>query len=1477
MAGAPLYDEAGSNTKSDAGRAYVINAAGAVRLTIPHPEPAAGDKFGASVAADAANGRIFVGAPERDIVVRAASPSGSQSSPAGGSAPAGPAGADLDIVRDPGGAARVVDRSTGRVVHEIAAFVTYDPAASQPAASAPPLGSDGEPDDDDPAYYEDSKSPPPVLELDPDTGMARLVDADTRNVLASVQTGPAASSSGRDGAEPEAPRLVAFSNARTGTSYVYEAATARLSMTEYIRAGAVYAFNSSTGAHLSPPMLNPHPGSWERFGYSIDVMANGNLAVGAPSDEPRRAGSVYVMDGSTKAQVHRLANPSAPHGAGDDFGTAVAAAGNYLVIGAPDDDGADNAGPHNSGAIYIYDGASGTRKAYLPAAAHASSASRSDDFGEAVAGSADGRLAVGGSEDGGYVLAFSFDGTDASLAKKMEPSDPAYRRFGSGLAVSGADKNIAVGDYFHRPHGTVFLYDSRPPLRPNSPPAATDDSATVAEDSPGSAIVVLSNDTDSDGDALRVASVNTKGTRGTASVPPGPAPTSVLFAPEADFAGTTSFSYMVSDGNGGTAAASVSVTVTPVNDAPAAVPDSASVAEDGRAVIRVLDNDADADGDSLSLHSVDGSGARGTAAAGPDGTVAFSPSPDATGDTSFTYRASDGNGGISEPARVVVIIEPVHDAPAAVPDSVSTPEDEPVVVLVLSNDTDADAGDFLRVSSVTPPSHGTAAADVDGTEIEYAPYADYHGTDSFSYGIVDSTGLTSTATVSVTVESVNDAPFVAPIPDRSVRPGGTLSFTAVAVDYDSDTTVFSLSGYAPPGASIDPASGAFAWTPSAGQVGLHAFSVRAADSGTPPLSGSEDFTVTVLDLVPLSIEAPADVLAEAGGPLTRVVLGTATATDNAPGLEVTNDAPPSFPLGETVVTWTARDRSGNSDADTQTVTVRDTTPPVVTPPPDIRAEAAGFKTAVDTGMAAAADAADPAVEVTSDAPGRFPLGETVVTWTARDRSGNSATAVQRVVLTPPTETILHETFDSMDRWIEGRLPYWRSAAPGEPGHPPEHPLPNRVAKATGCAQCVMTLGGIDLSGYSSASMSMWRYMDPVFPWFGTIYLQVLPDDGAMWDTVRKWSSSTDSGRWDTETFDLSEYVGISDLKIMLTANGGGLMTNYLIDDLVISGTPVLSDSPPAVSVSDFAVVRGSSATAPVSASDPDGDRISLSMSGNPGFVRLVDGDSGPAVVASPTGSDAGVHRITVTASAGSKSSTDAFSVHVIGAADATAPALKAPGDLAVEASSYTSVVSLGAATASDDSGAPPSVTNDAPDGFPVGTTTVTWTATDSFGNASTDTQTVTVRDTTAPVLEVDPVPVAYGGTFVHQAVAIDAVDGDLTGSVAKTGTVDTSAVGTYPVAYSVSDSAGNTARFSGAVRVMDRDYPIITISGSTSVLIKTGGSFTDPGATAVDQVVNTPVRVRTWGPPWTPRPPACTTYTIARPTRTGTRPPPRGR
>ena len=128
----------------------------------------------------------------------------------------------------------------------------------------------------------------------------------------------------------------------------------------------------------------------------------------------------------------------------------------------------------------------------------------------------------------------------------------------------------------------------------NDAPVAANDSATTNEDT-AVTIAVLANDTDVDGDVLTVtgASAPLHG----AAVPN--ANGTITYTPAADYNGADTFTYTVSDGHGGLATGTVSVTITPVNDAPVATSDAATTAEDTAISIAVPGNDTDVNDDDL--------------------------------------------------------------------------------------------------------------------------------------------------------------------------------------------------------------------------------------------------------------------------------------------------------------------------------------------------------------------------------------------------------------------------------------------------------------------------------------------------------------------------------------------------------------------------------------------------------------------------------------------------------------------------------------------------------------------------------------------------------------------------------------------------------------------------------------------------------------------------------------------------------------
>ncbi|MCV7367111.1 tandem-95 repeat protein [Mycolicibacterium duvalii] len=410
----------------------------------------------------------------------------------------------------------------------------------------------------------------------------------------------------------------------------------------------------------------------------------------------------------------------------------------------------------------------------------------------------------------------------------------------------------------------------------NSSPHAVGDVASTSESIP-TRIAVLDNDTDRGaGDVLTVTEY-TQATNGVVSLNNDG---SFTYTPHAGYVGTDTFTYRVSDeaspwhvhslasllkgGHGSTA--TVTVTVNPIeNQTPSAGDDSTTTAEDTPTVIDVLANDTDPDGDTLTISTV-GTPSHGTAVVA-DGKITYTPATDYHGDDTFTYTVSDGTA--TDTATVAVTITPTNDAPVAAADTASTAEDTPTVIDVLANDTDPD-GDTHTISKVSTPGHGTAVV-TDG-KITYTPDANYHGDDTFTYTVTDSTAA-NTATVTVTVTPANDAPVASD--DTFTMPADATSATFNVLANDTDPDRDSLSVVAVTGAINGTATfsgGTVTYTPATGFTGTEVLTYTVSD-------GRLTDTATLTVIVPVYNATPV-----AGTPAydftTNSGSGTVTGTIN---------------------------------------------------------------------------------------------------------------------------------------------------------------------------------------------------------------------------------------------------------------------------------------------------------------------------------------------------------------------------------------------------------------------------------------------------------------------------------------------------------------------------------------------------------------------------------------------------------------------
>ena len=370
----------------------------------------------------------------------------------------------------------------------------------------------------------------------------------------------------------------------------------------------------------------------------------------------------------------------------------------------------------------------------------------------------------------------------------------------------------------------------------DDPPVAINDSATANEDSPGTAIDVLANDTDIDNGPKSVAS-KTNGAHGSVSITGGG--TGVSYQPDPDYCGPDSFSYTL---NGGSTA-TVSVSVTCADDFPLAASDSITVAEDGPATpVDVLANDTDIDGGPKTIVSKT-NGAHGTVAITGGGTgLTYTPTANYCGPDSFTYTLNGGSVG-----TVSATVNCDNDSPVAANDSATLAEDaSPTSIDVLANDTDVDEGS-LTIAGKSNGAHGTVAITGGGSGLTYVPDANYCGADSFTYALDGG----STATVSVTITCTDDPPSAS---DDAIDLAEDASATAVDVlanDTDIDNgpkTVSTKSNGSHGSVSITGGGTGISYLPDANYCGSDSFTYSISGGSTATVAVS----VTCVDDAPLA-------------------------------------------------------------------------------------------------------------------------------------------------------------------------------------------------------------------------------------------------------------------------------------------------------------------------------------------------------------------------------------------------------------------------------------------------------------------------------------------------------------------------------------------------------------------------------------------------------------------------------------------------
>jgi large repetitive protein len=381
-----------------------------------------------------------------------------------------------------------------------------------------------------------------------------------------------------------------------------------------------------------------------------------------------------------------------------------------------------------------------------------------------------------------------------------------------------------------------------------APPVALDDAVTGY---PGEALTIRPLANDSDPGQLPFSLSGPPVVRaGTVTVN---ADQSLVFTPPTTALGSYTIDYTIQNSRGLSATGHIVVTIVSrpvVNRAPLAQDDRIDTKFNTPVTINVLANDADPDGDKVTITSV-GAAANGTARIA-GAAVQFTPASGFAGVASFTYTISDPGGATAVGTVVVSVTDRPKVAPVAVDDVVISVGGAPVSVDVVANDVDSDGANAgLQVQSATGPAGIAAAVGDNRRTITVTPPA-RPGSYRVTYTIVDADGLTATAALVVTVQAPPNRPPVARDDSVTTQFETGAFFDVLANDTDPDGGTISLVGLGVPGVGNANIVGAqIRYRPPAGFAGATSFTYTVRDA-----EGATATATVIVNVVGCSAASP---------------------------------------------------------------------------------------------------------------------------------------------------------------------------------------------------------------------------------------------------------------------------------------------------------------------------------------------------------------------------------------------------------------------------------------------------------------------------------------------------------------------------------------------------------------------------------------------------------------------------------------------
>jgi gliding motility-associated-like protein len=577
-------------------------------------------------------------------------------------------------------------------------------------------------------------------------------------------------------------------------------------------------------------------------------------------------------------------------------------------------------------------------------------------------------------------------------------------------------------------------------------------------------------------------------------------------------------------------------------------------------------------------------------------------------------------------------------------------------------------------------------------------------------------------------------------------------------------------------------------------------------------SNTCDQTVTVTDNEIPTITCPANVFLynDPGHCYAAVTLLGPLTNDNCAVASVTNNAPATFPVGTTIVTWTVNDIHGNSNSCDQTVTVTDNEIPTITCPANVSVNNdPGYCYATVNLVTPVTNDNCAVASVTNNAPTTFPVGTTTVTWTVNDIHGNSNTCDQTVTVTDneiPTITCPANVSVNND-----------------PGY---------------CYATVTLLA--PLTNDNCAVASVTNNAPATFPVGTTIVTWTVNDIHGNSNTCDQTVTVTDN-EIPTITCPANVSVNNDPGYCYATATLGTPVTN---DNCAVAS--VTNNAPATFPVGTTTVtwtvndIHGNSATCQqiVTVTDNELPTITcpanVSVNNDPGYcyatvtllAPLTNDNCAVASVTNNAPATFPVGTTTVTWTVNDIHGNSATCQQTVNVTDNELPTITCPANVSVNNDpGYCYATATLGTPVTNDNCAVASVTNNAPATFPVGTTTVTWTVSDIHGNSNTCDQTVTVTDNEIPTITC-PADVSVNNDPGYCYATVTLLT-PLTNDNCAVASVTNNAPATFPVGtttvtWTVNDIHGNSATCQQIVTVTDNELPTIICPPEITV-------FTDPG------------------------------------------------